>query len=190
MTSGPSVADLNRVTDPDGRRVTGAIRRMAIKVTSQVLWQLIGYKVGARTETRPAEPFTGIGFYSRPPANGKPEAIVVFAAGAKSPAVVATRDEKTRAAIAGGIAEGETIVYSGAAIVYVRNNTVEIRLANGVAVPLATKADVDALIATFNAHTHLVAALPSTGLPPPTIPTLLPTGLAAPSVGTSVLRGQ
>jgi hypothetical protein len=183
--TGPSPRELARVTDADDRRHTGMIRRFAVKVTSRVLWQLVGYKIDALVETLQAEPFTGAGFYSRPPRDGKPEAIVANVGGANSPVIVAVRDEKTRARVVPNIAEGETAVYSGTCVVLVRDGTVEIRLANGVAVPLATKADVDALVTTFNGHTHVYAPGPLTP-----VPTAVPVPLATPSVGTQILRGQ
>lgn len=185
--NGPTIAELARITDPLLRRLIGAIRRMTVTVTSKTLWQLSGYQVD-KVETLPAEPFTGIGFYSRPPASGKPEAIAVFAGGAKSPAIVATRDEDTRKAVAGGIAADETIVFSSAAVVYVRaNGTVEVRTPSGTALPLATKADLDALKAAINGWTPapndggaaLKTALTALFTGPPTWP-----------AGTTVLKGQ
>lgn len=161
--TGPSVEELNQVNDPEERRSRGAIRRFAIKVTSRVLWQLVGYKIDALVETPTAEPFTGIGFYSRPPRDGKPEAIVVFAGGAVSPAIVGLRDERTRARMAGDLAEGDAAVYSGTAVIVVRQaGTIEMRT-SAPAVESTIKADTYRaaedlmLTALASAFTALVA---------------------------------
>jgi phage gp45-like len=188
--TGPSIAELQRITDPVIRALIGAIRRMVVTVTSRALWQVTGYEIDGTTETQQAEPFSGIGFYARPAASGKPEAIVVSAAGAKSPAIVATRDEKTRAAVAGGLAADEAIVFSSAAVVHVRaNGTVEIRTPGGSAVPLATLADVQALREAFNSHVHVltIAAAPGSGGTGTAAPTATPAPAPA---GTTVLKGQ
>lgn len=172
---------------PKARDMLGRIRRMVVSVTARALWQVVGHKLfDGTTETRDAEVFSGIGFYSRPPSSGKPEAIVVFPGGAGNPIVAATRDEKTRQAIAGELAEGETAVYNASAIVFLRaNGTIEIRSAGGTAQALATKADLDALIAAFNAHVHVY--IPGTLA---TVPTAVPTTPASSSTGTTKLRGE
>jgi hypothetical protein len=104
--------------------------------------------------------------------------------------LTAFRDEATRQAVAGGLADGETCVYNDKAIIIVKaDGTVEIRLAGGVAIALATKADLDKLRANFNSWTPvpndggaalkaiMVAAAGILGLP--TWP-----------VGTTVLKAQ
>jgi phage gp45-like len=201
--TGPSIADLQRITDPIIRSLVGAIRRMAIRVTSRPLWQVTGYEIDGTTETQQAEPFTGIGFFARPPASGKPEAIVVAAAGAKSPAIVAVRDEKTRAAVAGTLAEDEAMVYGSTALVHVTaGGTVEARAPGGTAVYLATKADIDALRAwlanltlpvttngTATSQAGWAGPPPPGGLPPsPPIPAI--SGAPPTAAGTTVLKGQ
>ena len=91
---------------------------------------------------------------ARPPAGVKPEAIAVSIAGNKATAIVATRDEATRQAVAGDLAEDETAIFNTQALVVVKaDGTVEIRLAGGVASPLATKADLDKLRANFSSWT-------------------------------------
>lgn len=131
------------------RQLGGMVRRMAIGVTSRALWQVIGHRLidSADIETRDAAPFSGIGFYARPPSSGKPEAVVVYTGGdGASPTIVAVRDEKTRAAVAGQIAAGETMVFNAAAVVYLRaDGTIEIRSASGTALALPTLADVVAI---------------------------------------------
>lgn len=180
-----SISKLAERTDPLVNRVAGMIRRMAIQTTARALWQLVGYRNPDGTnETMPVEQFGGIGFYARPPASGKPEAIVVMVGGPTSPAIVATRDEATRAAMVGNLESDETAVYSSKAVVLIKaDGTVEIRSKTGVAVPLATKADVEALRAWAAAHTHAVNLTPTPlAIPSPALPPLV--------TGTTKLRGE
>jgi phage gp45-like len=96
------------------RIILNMVRRMAVTVTSRPFWQVVGNLLldNVTKETRNAEPFTGIGFYSRPAANSNPEAIVVNIGGAaENPVIIATRDEKTRAKFA-NINQDETIVFN------------------------------------------------------------------------------
>lgn len=176
-----SISKLAERTDPLVNRVAGMIRRMAIQTTARALWQLVGYRNPDGTnETMPVEQFGGIGFYARPPASGKPEAIVVMVGGPTSPAIVATRDEATRAAMVGNLESDETAVYSSKAVVLIKaDGTIEIRSKTGVAVPLATKEDVEALKEWCRLHEHSALSAPS------------PTATAMPPVtGTSKLRGE
>jgi phage gp45-like len=174
---------------PLERFVRGMIRRMAVTLTTGVLWQVRGYKGGANAtggdETPNYEPFTGIGFYSTPPSSGKPEAIVTHYGSTKTGAIVALRDEATRKVGAGDLAQGETCVYNDQARVIVKaNGAVEIRLHGGVAVALATYADVKAVRDALDGHAHTY--LPGTGTA--ALTTLNP-AVPAP-VGTSVLKAQ
>lgn len=158
----------------------GAIRRMAVTLTSRALWQLTGFRMpDGKIETLPnAEPFLGFGFHARPPANGKPEAIVLMPHGdSKSVLVVAVRDEKTRQAIAGALSGDETAMFNSQAIVVVKaDGTVEVRSKNGTAVPLLTFAE-------FMRHVHLAAgATSNTGTPIPVAPPALS--------GTDVIKGE
>jgi len=158
------------------RNLAGMIRRMRVKFSEGTLWQLAGIP----KEDPRAEVFPGIGIYARPPKSGSPEVIVVQIGGAKSFAVAALRDEVTRQAVAGGVGVGETMIYTDKVVVFLRaNNTVEIRSAGGVALPLATKADV-ALLATF-VNGLFVGGVGSAVIPPGTVPQ--PTG-------TTVLRAE
>lgn len=121
---------------PDRRGLVGSIRRMAIKLTSRALWQLVGHTLpDARTETRNVEAFTGIGYYSRPKSSDRAEAIVLFPGGdAQTPVVVATRNEDTRKAIAGALAEDETAIFNSLAIALIKaSGVIELRSAAGVA---------------------------------------------------------
>jgi phage gp45-like len=140
-------SDFGKETGELLRLVRGLIRRMRVTLTTGARWQLLGQRGGAGgDETIDVEAFTGIGVYARPPSSGNPEAITAAVGGARTPVIVATRDEATRRAVAGDLAEGETAVYNDKAIVVIKaDGTVEIRLVGGVAVPLATKADLDVL---------------------------------------------
>lgn len=140
-----TIQDLHSVTNPLLRRLAGMVRRFTVTAT-QGVWRLTGaVMIDGQRETVNAEPFTGIGFYSRPSANGKPEAIVVNVGGPKGPVVVAARDEQTRASVA-DINADETAVFNSAALVYVKaDGTIEIRTKNGSAVALAKNSDLNSL---------------------------------------------
>lgn len=172
------------------RLLRGMVRRMAVTLTSAARWQLLGQRGGVGgDETVNVEPFTGIGFYSRPPSSGNPEAVVAAVGGMATSVVVATRDEKTRQAVAGQLAIGETAIYNDKAIIVVKaDGSVEIRLTGGVAIPLATKADVAAAVATFNSHTHggITSGAGFTSSPANALGPIV----AAAPVGTTVLKAQ
>lgn len=145
-----STVDLARVTNPILRLVQSMARRMAIKLSSGTLWQVAGGRdAEGNTETHQVENFSGIGFYARPPSGGKPEAVVIWLGGHRSPTIVATRDEATRQAMA-AIGEDEAVVYNSKSMVLIKaNGAIEVRSANGLAVPLATKIDLDILKAAI-----------------------------------------
>lgn len=160
-------------------RLRNLVRRAAVVTTSDVAWVLSGFEDGeGNLEKTEAEVFSGIGFYARPAAGARAEGIICLV-GAESvtPAVVALRDEGTRQEIesaVGGVGPGDTIVWSsGAVAVFRADGRVEIRSKNGVAVPLATKADIDALAfkvdslrLLFNAHFHSGGTISgNTGIP-------------------------
>lgn len=178
---------------PLERFVRGMIRRVAITLTTGVKWQILGSRgQSGGDETYNYEPFTGIGFYSTPPASGKPEAIVAAYGSVKTAAIVATRDEATRQQGAGDLAQGETCVYNDKARIIVKaDGTVEIRLHGGVAVSLALKSDVQSIrdyvnnqFCALGGHTHVVsgaatttiAAVAAAGANPPTTVPANPTG--------------
>lgn len=134
-------------TDPRMLALRGMVRRMAITATAKVLWRLAGFKqADGTTEKTDVENFSGIGFFARPPSGGSAECIVINVGGALSPAIVATRDEATRAAVAGNLADDETCVHNSQAVIIIKaNGTIEARSAVGAAGALATLADLDAL---------------------------------------------
>lgn len=155
----------------------GAIRRMAITLTgtltaAKAIWQLVGVRLpNGDLETQLAETFTGIGFYARPPATGKPEAIVIMVGqDAELPVVVGVRDEKTRAAIAGALKADETAAFNSIVILHMKaDGTIEARSKNGVAVPLALKSDVVAVDNKYANHIHLDSTGSPTGGPVATV---------------------
>lgn len=131
------------------RLLRGMLRRVVVTLHNAARWQVTG-RQGNNPETFEAEAFAGIGFAARPPANGNPEAIAAAIGGTASTVIIATRDEATRQASVGSLGVGETAVYNDKAVIVIKaNGTVEIRLVGGVAVPLATKADLDSLRAIF-----------------------------------------
>jgi hypothetical protein len=150
------VRALRQGTDPSHARARGALRRFAISLTAKVLWQLTGPTIDGVVEVLRAEPFTGIGFFARPPASGKPEAIVAMLGDADAPAVIAIRDEATRAAAAGELTADETAVFNSLAILHFKEDgTIEARpVGGGPAVSLALKSDLDAAKAVFDVHAH------------------------------------
>lgn len=191
-----TIRDYMADVGPDAVRSMGLVRRMAISLTTKVLWQLVGFRLpGGDSETLPADPFTGIGHYARPPAGSKPEAIAVMVGDAKTPVIVAVRDEQTRAAVAGGLTEDETAVFNSQAIIYIKaDGTIEARTADGTAVSLATKHDLQILraalasavislgaggAATVNVEADATVAL----MVPPVVPPTWP-------VGTTKLKGE
>lgn len=148
MSTRSSSADKAAATGDLARRAAGMIRRMAVGVTSRTFWQVLGHQLldGLR-ETRSAEVFQGVGIVARPPNGSSTETIVVFpAGGAAQPVIVGARDVATARAAVGELAPDETAIYTSAAVIVIKaGGTVEIRTPGGTAVPLATKADLEAL---------------------------------------------
>lgn len=172
----------SRDTDPTLRSLRGMVRRLAITATARVLWQLSGVRnLDGSTEAMSVEVFPGIGFYARPPAQARAEAIVVNAGGANAPAVVATRDEDTRKAVA-DLAEDEAAMFNSQAVVHVTGAHVDVRTPGGTAVALATLADVEAL-RTF-VGSLLVGGAGSAAA------SALPGYTSTAPAGTTVLRGE
>lgn len=110
------------------RLLGGLVRRMSVTLSDSTLWQVLGQRDGVGgDETIDVENFSGIGFYARPPTSGKPEVVTVAVGGAKVTVVVATRDEATRAAMAGGVNEDETAVFNSSVMILVKaDGTIEI----------------------------------------------------------------
>jgi len=172
-------------TSPETRRWAGLARRMVAKLTRGPTWQVLGHLLLENNrETVQAENFSGIGFFARPKASHRSEAVVIYPGGAANPIIVATRDEDARRAIA-DLGEDETAAFNSATIVLIKGNTVEIRLAGGTALKLPTLADYNALRAAFNAHVHLETG--ATTNAPTAVPSVIP--VPAPT-GTVVLKAQ
>lgn len=177
---------LLEVTHPRWLKVAAMARRMAITLTSKVLWQLGGFRLpDGSQEVINAEPFTGAGFYSRPPASGQPEAIVINIESASAPMIIAIRDEKTRAAIVGALQLGETAIYTDKSLFKINaDGTMEGRSAGGSAGFLGTLADLQALKSAIQGWTPVAndggAALK----------TALTTLFANWPVGTTKLKGE
>ena len=166
----------------------GIVRRLAVGVTSASnFWQLVGFD-GAYGESETldeVEAFQGVGFVARPKPGSSAEAVVVCVGGESGhPVIVATRDKATEIQVEAD----ETAIYNstGAVVRITKDGDIVVRCKAGRtvsiddgsgAVPLATKADVDALRTTFNLHTHA-----SHGA--------VTTEQAAAPAGTSVLRGK
>lgn len=137
-------ADFGDEIGPAARAAAGAIRRMIVTLTSRALWQIAGHRLlDNTTETRDAEVFSGIGFYSRPPTSGSPEAIVLFPGSlgggpAAGPVIVGLRDEKTRQAIAGSIAVDETMMFNGASVVHIKATGI-VAIGDSAAIDAAVK---------------------------------------------------
>lgn len=136
------------------------VRHYVVTKAAGAVWKLLGLIDGDGNEEKEDAPiFPGIGVWARPPSSGKPEAVVnLIGASTGNPAIVAMRDEKTRAALdkaLGGIKAGETTTYGEKSVVYHKDDgTIEARSWTGTAVPLATKADVDNLRTWLIAHLH------------------------------------
>lgn len=147
-----SSADFARETDPLLLRLKTSIRRMAVSLTTKVLWQLVGHKLpDGTTETVNAEPFNGIGFYALPPSDGKPEAIVLQVGGSQTLVIVGVRDEKTRAASAGSLKANESAMFNTLSIFIVKDDGVmEARSIHGAALAVAQNPDLAALVSTLS----------------------------------------
>jgi hypothetical protein len=191
-----TAADFAKVLDPLTRRLAGMLRRVGIdttKITRVPGWKVLGYLLpDGKRESFTAEVFPGIGFYARPPAGARAEAVVQMIHGADNPVIVATRDERTRADVAGGIAEDETMLHNSESVLYIKaDGSIEARTAGGTATKLPTWDDFEALwnfvrsqFSAASGHVHQVSGSATTtiatvatpGTPPAPGPLLTPTG--------------
>ncbi len=180
------------------RGLRGLARRMAVRLTKGVLWQLTGHKYHGHTETLEVEPFTGVGFYARPRPSSKAEAVAISIGDAQHTVIIATRDEDLRKLWAAELDAGADVaaMFSSATIVLCKaDGTVEIRSRGGAAVSLAKKSDAEAA-ATWDAnHIHLDGSgLPTSGplaavLPNPAFPGDPKPFIAGPSPGSALIDG-
>lgn len=179
---------------PLARRSEGMVRRMTPTITSGSTWQLTGHLLLENNrETIEAENLSGIGFFARPKAGHRCDAIVVYPGGPSNPIIIATRDEDARKAVA-ELSEDETAAFNSTTIVLIKGGTVEIRLAGGTALKLPTLADhqdvvnkLNDVISKFNnAHLPVVGGGGGTA-GPPAVPVV---GTAPNPTGTAVLKAQ
>lgn len=135
------------------------VRRFSVAASSAVKWALDGLRDHeGNVERQNAEVFSGIGFYSRPAAGHRAEAVVVKVGGAGGHSViVGTRSQDALKAIeaaGGALAEDEVVIFNSTSQVRVKaNGEIHIGVAGGTVGALATKADLDALRAAIQGTT-------------------------------------
>jgi hypothetical protein len=171
-------------TSPDNRDRAGVARRMGIGHSIGAQWQVTGHKlIDGSVETRDADPFLHVGFYSRPRHDdNSAESVVLFIGGAEHPIIIATRHEPTRSAMA-NIDIDESVMFNSQTKILIRQNgTVEITTAGGAPKAVAFKSDVDDLWDKFNHHKHPETGT-LTGAPQPT-------DLGGPASGTQLLKSE
>jgi hypothetical protein len=171
-------AEWAQSTGSIARDLTGMVRRMRVELTTSSVWQVLGATLlnGAR-EVQEAEAFTGIGFYARPPASSRTEAMLVFPGGASVPVVIAARDEDVRRKVAADLKPNETQMHNSLSVLRIRDTgEIEGRSVAGVAESLTKHSDMQALADVLDdwvpaagdggtALKTLIAALLATGWP-------------------------
>lgn len=178
------------------RDLRGLVRRMIVRFTDGVLWQLTGHRFADHTETVEAEVFSGIGFYSRPRAGSKTaEAILERIGDAQHVVVVATRDEELRALWKAILDANPDLaaMFNSLAGVIVKGATVEARTIEGEAKSLAFAEKLQALADDFYAHVHAASGAPTTKPIPDFDPISdpVPDPMTSPGFdGTEVLKGE
>jgi hypothetical protein len=136
-----SPLDHARENGTEHRAFRGAIRRFAVRFTSGAHWQLTGHRLGTDRETPTAEVFAGVGFYSRPVAGAKAEAIAARIGDNEHTVIVATRDEDLRRLYRAELdGDGDiAAMFNRSTIVLIKpDGTVEIRSRGGTAHKLVT----------------------------------------------------
>lgn len=180
----PTRRDLrSRIWSAGGKAL---VRRLRVVASKGVKWALEGHEdLDGNVESEQVEVFPGVGFYSRPKAGRRVEAVVLKVGGESGhPAIVATRDQDGVKAL-GALAADESAVFNSLAHVTIKaSGEVHIAAIGGTAAALATKADLDSLKSTINGWTPVAndggAALKSALLE------LFPSW----PVGTTKLRGE
>jgi len=192
-----SVRDLRDQVSPDARDAAGQIRRFDLGVTSGVKWQVIGHTLlDGRKEVRPAEVFSGIGFFSRPKESNNAEAIGVFVGGAANPMIAATRDEDLRKSMVPAPPTDMAAMFNSSAIAQITGSTMEVRLAGGTVQPtiLGTtyRSAEDTLLTALGAFaTSIGGAVPGQAAAAATLNTAITTFKAAAATYlTQVLKAQ
>lgn len=212
--SRPGAKELRGRVGRGALRLGNMIRRMAIAASEGGLWGLEGYSIpdlrgGSDISTEgegdePTEVFPGIGIYARPADGDDAEALVLqVGAEADHPVIAATRNEAARARYVeefGEIDKGEVVVFNSAGtsrVLIKKGGDIDVTVAagkkisfsaGGIAVALATKADLDALKAIFTAW--VVAATDGGGA----LKTLLTAGFGGVGpwnpAGTTVVKAE
>jgi phage gp45-like len=147
------------------RTMRGLVRRVKVDLTDAGgFWRVLGHTLFDPTdrEGRDVANYPGIGIAARPPVDAGAEAIVVNVGGQNNPAIVATRDEATRAKV-DDVATDETAIYNSSARVHVKvDGSIEARTHAGTASQLVTMDDFNALIGILNgAGTGAATAIPA-----------------------------
>ena len=187
--------DFARETSAIARRMRGLTRRMRIRSSSGAVWQVTGHRVMGNLEAPELEPFTGVGFYSRPRPTSKADAIVITVGDAKHQVIIATRDEDLRKLWRTELDAGADVaaMFNSATIVLCKpDGTVEIRSRGGTAHRLAKASELQALATAFYGHGHFSNGSPPTATFDPMDPPLEPPDpLGNPGQpGTDVLKGE
>lgn len=198
-----SIDEVRNRTSPRERDLSGMIRHMAIALTDGVFWQVAGHLLldGLTRETKKAEPFSGVGFYSRPAPGSNAEAILVHVGGAENPTIVATRDEDLRKKVfptTAPMLQDEAATFNTKAMMYITSASKVIACLVGhaaSAVGLAKTSELNNLrafvVQQFSApgHTHTLVSggTVTTGVVPVILPVAAP---ASDYTGTTVLKGE
>lgn len=124
-------------------------------------------------ETDKMDMLSPVGLIARPEDNATVQVLTAYIGGAGDhPVAVGTLDHTRRAVISTvGLKADETLIYTSALVIKLTaDGTIELCSTGGTPVPLATKADVDAvnarvssLQAAYNAHVHVAGALVAPG---------------------------
>lgn len=181
-------------TSTESRDLYGSIRRMAITLTEGSFWRAVGHLLVDKTrETRDAEVFGTLGFYSRPAAGANAEAMLVSPGGSGNHVMIGTRDEDLRKR-SPQLAQDSAIMRNRGAIVIVKpDNTIEARTPSGTAHGLATTDELNNLRAFVMqqfegaGHGHGVSGAATNSTLPIVAPVTAPTTAYD---GTEVLKGQ
>lgn len=174
--------DLKNEQNAAARFARSLLRRMTVSLHKGRLWQVVGHIIGSETETSDCEPFQGIGFAARPDSSERAEAIVAQLGDSRHVVIVATRNEDARRIWDALILANTASMFNNLVIVRcTEDGTVEAHSEGGTAVPLATKADLDALRSAISG----AVIVPNDGGA-----ALKTAMLTWTPVGTSVLKGE
>lgn len=138
------------------RLICGLVHRVRVVATQGALWKVEGHTdFNGNVSSYEAETFEGIGFASRPGAADNAEVIVLQVEAASGhPVIVATRnrDALKKLIQSEGLEADETVIFASASMVKIKaDGTIELGSIGGTFQPLATKSDIDALKAIFDA---------------------------------------